>query len=655
MRLLILVLALVSTNALAAPGWTDPSPLPFDSTLEPAVAFADGPVLFEAHLEAEGTADDVHTRLIVTRQALGEAQVEDLRIESTPTAVPAAVRLAVAPNGAAVIAFAERTSNDLTPLPPLRWRAAYRSADGTWEAPVTLFTDLDAIAVGQLPDETPHCAIAPDGTAVAGAVHLEIDDEPSEPAPAQTDARIDLVLRPAGGTWQAPQRLSAENQSSMASALRVDGAGNFVMVWSSRRDEGATNSEGDDKRTILVKRLLAGSTTWTGSEDVTGPNGDVFMDPRGVAVGSSGRAVIAFSSNVSQAWAAARDDATTPFGSPVQLVTTATSSASRAAAVADDGTAYVLYDYDGDQEHVGMVKRSPGGTWTDETPVSPLSFQFRDAAIAFAGSDAIAVWSGRTSDLRRVVQATRWPAGAGLPESFEEIYEGSATINIESVVSDRAGSVVATWGNMADGRGRAVYDAGAPVLTGSTIPTGVIAGVSTTLAATFLDAWSDLAGDPVWAFADGSATASGGSVAHTFATPGTFNVTATVADTFGNTRESTFPVTVSACESLAGTDGVTCRCTNGLTLGIAACDGTTVPSAVAAKFGVACQSVTAAQSAGAGKKGRKAATKAAKSFKKASRVLAGKKGKAVAAACRDALGTVLDTAKDRATALKGTL
>ncbi|HEV7732032.1 MAG TPA: PKD domain-containing protein [Candidatus Binatia bacterium] len=655
MRLLILVLALLSTNALAAPGWSDPSPLPFDHTLEPAVAFADGPVLFEAHLEVEGTVNDIHTRLIVTRHGLGEAEVEELRIESTPTAVPAGVRMAVAPNGAAVIAFGERTSNDLDPLPPLRWRAAYRSADGTWEAPVTLFTDLVAVDPGQLPEETPHCSIAPDGTAVAGASHVEPDDEPSEPAPGQTDVRIDLVLHPAGGAWQAPQRLSPENDSSTASALRVDGAGNFLMAWSSRRTEGATGEDGDDKSTILVKRLLAGSTTWTGSEDVTGPNGDVFMDPAGVAVGSSGRAVIAFSSNVSQAWAAARDDASTPFGAPVQLVTTASSSSSHGAAVADDGTAYVLYDYDAPQGHVGMVRRSPGGTWTDETPVSPLSFQHRDSAIAFAGSDAIAVWTGLTSDNRRVVQATRWPAGAGLPESFEEVYEGSATINIESVASDRAGSVVATWGNMADGRGRAVYDAGAPALTGSTIPTGVIAGVSTTLAATFLDAWSDLAGEPVWAFADGSANANGGSVAHTFANPGTYDVTATAADAFGNTRESTFPVTVSGCESLAGTDGVTCRCTNGLTLGIAVCDGATLPSAVAKKFGVACQSVTAAQTAGAGRKGRKAATKAAKSFKTAARVLAGKKGKAVAATCRDVLGAVLGTAKDRATALKGTL
>lgn len=659
MLLLILVpvLALVPAQVLAAPGWTTPEPLPFDVIYEPTVRYADGGVEFEAHLEVEGTADDVHTQLVVTRRAVGQAAVEELRIVSTPTAVPTGMRLAVAPNGAAVLAFSERTSNDLSPLPPLRWRAAYRTADGTWEAPVTLFTDLSAAQPSDLDEEVPHCAIAPDGTAVAGAVHLEADDLPSEDPPGQVDGRFDLAVRPAGGAWQASQRLSPANASVSASALRVDDGGNFLAAWNSRWDEGATDDLGDDKRTILARRLLAGSTAWTGTQTLTGATGNVFLHPAAVAVGKSGRGVIAFTTFDGEAFASARDDATTSFGSPVQLVTSGLANA-RAAAVADDDAAYVLYDYQAEGptgDHVGLVKRSPGGSWSDEYPVSALGFDQRDTRIACSGSDAIAAWTGTTDDDRRVVQAVHWPAGAGIPNTYEELDERPTALTFREVLDDRAGSVVAIWGSPDDGRIRAVFDAGAPALIASTVPTGLVAGVVGTFAATFLDAWSPLDGEPAWSFGDGTAGASGGSVTHGFAAPGDYSVTATIADTFGNARTSTFPVTVSACEALAGIDGVACRCGGGLASGIAACDGAALPTPVGKKFDVACQAVTAAQAAGEGKKGRKAATKAAKSFKKAAKLLAGRKGKAIAAPCRDALGAVLTTAKDRATELKGAL
>lgn len=654
MHLLALVLLLsLPPVALAAPGWTDTESLPLDFDLEPSTGYADGGVELVAHLEVEGTTNDIHTVLIVTRRAPGDDATEELRLTSTPTAVPAGMRLCVAASGAAVLAFAERTSNDLDPVPPLRWRAAYRDASGTWESPVTLFTDLDDGPPVLRADERSLCAVAPDGTAVAGATHLELDDTPTEPAPDQTDFRLDLAVRPAGGAWQAAQRLSPANMSSLQAALDVDDGGNFLVAWSSRWTEGASDDDGDDKHTVLVRKLLAGSATWSGVEDVTGPDAEVSMSVDGVALGRTGRAVIAFTAE-SQAWAATRDDASTPFGSPVQLVSSGETSRARAATVADDGAAYVLYAYGlglSLGEHVGIVKRTPGGSWTDEYPVSPLPFVFRDAGLACIGSDAIAVWSGRGADDRSVVLAARWPAGAGIPDTYEEIDERADIVTFETVRSDRAGGVVAIWGNGDEGRRRAVYDAGAPALTASTVPSGIVAGVPATFAASFVDVWSPLAGEPAWQFADGG-TASGGSVAHTFANPGDYTVTATVADTFGNTRVSSFPVTVSACESLAGVEAVSCRCGNGLVLGIAACDGATLPTAVGKKFVAACDAVGAAQG-GSGKKARKAAARAAKSFKKAARVLAGKKGKAVAAPCRDALAAVLGAARDRATELKG--
>jgi PKD repeat protein len=158
-----------------------------------------------------------------------------------------------------------------------------------------------------------------------------------------------------------------------------------------------------------------------------------------------------------------------------------------------------------------------------------------------------------------------------------------------------------------------------------------------------------------WSFGDGSTDATGATVSHTFAVPGAYTVSATTADVFGNTITSTFPISITECESQPGVDGVTCRCTGGLASGIAACDGAAIHTSVSRKFDVACGAITAAQGATSPKKGKKSAAKAAKSFKKAAAALRGKKSKSLPAACRDALATVLGTAKDRATALKGSL
>ncbi len=657
-RLLAIVLATLPTAAFAAPGWTEPTVIDFLGDIPPTVGFADGAVEFVAHIEAEGTAEDVQTRLIVTRRGPGEAQpTEELRITSTTTAVPADVRMAVAPSGAAVIAFAERTSNDLTPLPPLRWRAVYRTADGVWEDPVTLFTDVETLGLGMLPDEGLHCAIAPDGTAVAGASHIEIDDEPSEPPPGQPDSRIDLSVRPAGGTWEPAQRITSANTSPTMAALRVDDEANFSVIWLARYSEGATDNVGDDRATILARRLRAGETSWSVLEDITesGPSDSANAGPADVAVGPGGHAVVAFQTNEdTETFAATRDSRTGSFGSPV-LVAGATSFPV-GAGVAPDGTAYVVYQFRGDtpaQDHVGLARRPAGGSWTDEYPVSPFDFDVRSAAVGFVDSDAHVVWTGTDTEFRPVVQALRWAADVGLPETFQELDERPGTVRIESVQSDHAGSVVAIWKDD-DTRVRAVFDAGPPALLSRTIPqAAIIAGTPASFAASFLDAWSSLAGEPAWGFGDGTAETAGGSVTHTYALPGLYTASVTSADAFGNATTSTFSVTVDACESLAGVDGVSCRCTSGLALGVAACAGATVPEAVARKFDAACQAIAAAQGAPSAKKGRKAAGKAAKTFKKAGKILAGKKGKTLSDACRQDLAGLLGTAKDRATALKG--
>src|SRR4030095_11091101 len=95
-----------------------------------------------------------------------------------------------------------------------------------------------------------------------------------------------------------------------------------------------------------------------------------------------------------------------------------------------DGTAYLLYNFSlntSAQSNVGIVKRPSGGEWTDPAAVSPLAFLGRDGAIAFRGSDAIAGWSAdEAADVNtgtHLIEASRWPAGAAMPEGFRDLEE----------------------------------------------------------------------------------------------------------------------------------------------------------------------------------------------------------------------------------------
>jgi hypothetical protein len=660
----VLVLLAASWSArptAAAPDWTSPIVLPFTSGAAPVIAFADGGVEFSLRVEVAMPLDihNVSTQLIVSRKPPGGPSVDELVLSSTPTAVPAGGTLAVAPNGAAVVSFPEGTSNDFMPVPPLRWRALYRSAAGAWESPVTLFADLTAPpAISNF--QSPFCAIAVDGTAVAGAAHPEPDDGP-EPAPGQSDAKIDAAIHPANGVWQPAQTLSPHNNSVEADpGLGADDAGNFTIAWRSRFSEGGTSSTNDDRNTILVRRRLAGQSIWNAVEDVTGSDitKDAFGSSRGVAIGPDGHAVIAYqypdAGGDYNVFAAVRSDSAHTFSTPEQLVDAPASSSPQAVGVGPDGTAYVFYWYQGNssaEDHFGMVKRAPGGTWTMPTPVSPLDFDGFGGGIAFRGSDAIAVWFGHdTGNTVRVIEATRWPGGAGSPEAFRDLDPLPSSASVSTVISDRAGSVVAVWSTSSEVRS-AAFDGGGPFLVSSSIPSPIIAGVAASFSATFADLWSAVAGSPSWDFGDGMGAASGDTVGHAFAAAGTYTVTATAMDTHGNAGAAAFAVTVGECESLSGIDALLCRCSQGAA--ILACAGQTLPGAVTKRFTAACGAVDAARTAGAGKKARKAAGRAVQGFKKAKGGLRAKAGRKLPAGCRDGLTGMLDTARTNATTFKG--
>jgi hypothetical protein len=409
---------------------------------------------------------------------------------------------------------------------------------------------------------------------------------------------------------------------------------------------------------LLVRRKLAGQNLWNTTEDVTGSDitKDVFFASRGMGLGSDGRAVLSFQYGPGyKLWAATRSDSAHTFGGPVQLVTTGSTSAPLAAGVGPDGSAYVLYTYQGTNSGlstVGLVKQAPNTAWTPETPVAPLGHNGGGGGLAFDGNDAIAVWTLNDSNppVTHLIETSRWPAGAASPEAFRDLDAPSDNVSLETLVSDRAGSVVATWFTSTE-RKRSAWDHGGPILGPVTMPAPPIAGVAGDYAATATDLWSTVAGQS-WSFGDGTAPVSGASATHTYAVSGTYTIALTASDSFSNESATSIPVTVQECEVLGGLAALQCRCTVGL--GIGPCVGTTLPKSLDTRFQKACAGVTDA-AAGSGKKAKRAAGRAAAAFKKGGNILGSKAGKKIAATCRDPLAALFGTARDAATTLKGSL
>jgi hypothetical protein len=144
---------------------------------------------------------------------------------------------------------------------------------------------------------------------------------------------------------------------------------------------------------------------------------------------------------------------------------------------------------------------------------------------------------------RRAADGGTWAAPVPLGE-----LDGVASARPDLAV-DGDGNALATWdqGDGSNLRARArALDVAGPVLSSAVVPDTVQAGAPVQLAVAPLDVWGQLAGDPTWSFGDGSLPATGRSVSHTWANPGSYGVSVSASDAFGNVRVHTRMLTVVA-------------------------------------------------------------------------------------------------------------
>jgi hypothetical protein len=541
-------------SAHAGQDWTPPAQLP-SGWVTASLGFATDGTALAAHVDLKSQWP-LDTRLTIARRRAGTRWAPELVIDEAG-GEPIDVSLAVAPSGAAVAAWQEITAPS-SQSSPRRYRAAFRAPSGAWGKPVTLAQPV----VNASTDADVATAIAPDGTAAAGAVV----DEASDWGELQADTNVMVAVHPPGGSWGAAKRISPYNVSAAGLDLAFDGTGQLTGAWAERYTEGASSSDSDDRWRVTTRRRGASKGIWGVADDMTGSAGSVSWPL--LAVGPGGHAVLAWQWHTlpdasADAWAVTRDSAGGAWSPPARVVDDVTVSP-RDVGVSPDGTAYVLAWQQAkasSDNNAAAVRRPAGGAWSAPKPLRSNMGSLINGYVAFAGRDAVLAFEGADQATGSwLLQGARWTAAAAAPEAGRDIEQPDAGQGLTSLTSDRRGSVVALWGSMK--LRTAAFDGGGPELAAASVPSTAVAGVALRASARFADMWSATSGQPSWDFGDGTAPVTGGTVTHTYPRPGRYTIKVRGADALWNqtTRSRTIvvspraPVTVPAPPTAPGAD-----------------------------------------------------------------------------------------------------
>ena len=336
---------------------------------------------------------------------------------------------------------------------------------------------------------------------------------------------VQAAARPEGGVWQAPVDLSAPGQNAVAPQLAVDAQGDATAVW--QRFNGTD--------TIVQAAARPASGTWQTPVDVSAPGGDAD-EPR-VAVNAHGDAVAVWrrSNGTNTIVQGAIRPAGGAWHAPVDLSSAGQNAVGPQVAIDPQGDATAVWQRPNGTNTVVQAAWLPGGgVW--QAPVD-LSAPGQDAVnpevVLDAQGAATAVWQ-RSDGSADVVQAAIRPASGGWRAPVDLSVAGQPALYPQLAI-DAQGNAAVVWQRFNGAHyvvQAAGYDAAGPQLRSASIPASGTAGLPLSFSVSPLDVWSAVASTG-WVFGDGLG-ASGASVSHTYAAPGTYAVSVTSADTLAN-------------------------------------------------------------------------------------------------------------------------
>jgi len=323
-------------------------------------------------------------------------------------------------------------------------QAAVRAAGGSFGAP------QDLSAAGQHAYD-PQMAVDGQGNAIA--VWSASDG---------TNFIVQAAARAAGGGFGAPQDLSAAGQDAGFPQVAVDGQGNAIAVWS-RFDgtnfimQAAARAAASRRRRRYFTPKRGGS--FGAPQDLSAAGQDAF-NPQ-VAFDGQGNAIAVWhrldagTNTIVQAAARAaasrrRRRYFTPkrggsFGAPQDLSAAGQSASFSEVAVDGRGNAIAVWRrFDGTNTIVQAAVRAAGGSFGAPQDLSAAGQKAGFPEVAVDGQgNAIAVWQ-RFDGTNFIVQASVRAAGGsfGAPQ---DVSAAGQTANDPQVVVDGQGNAIAVW------------------------------------------------------------------------------------------------------------------------------------------------------------------------------------------------------------------
>jgi hypothetical protein len=352
------------------------------------------------------------------------------------------------------------------------------------------------------------------------------DDGGSETATA--------VFRAAGGPFGVPVSLSASGQDAEFPRVAIDAAGDATVVW--------TRGNGTNKIVEAAYRPAAGSF---GAAMSLSASGESAKNPF-VAMDDAGDTAVSWQREESGneiAQVAVRPTGAA-FGAPTSLSAPGANAANPEVALDGQGEPTVVWTRN---NILQVAAGTRSGVFSQPQSLAD-SAVYPSIAEDPAGA---AVVGYRDPITHQAAAAYRSAGGAfggplGISPAEQTLVAGGPGEETQmSVAIDDGGDALFGY-TASDGTSQrtaaALLDGAAPGLGGLSIPTTAIAGAPVAFSVSPLDQISSVTAT-TWSFGDAS-SASGSTVTHTFARPGTYAVTVTATDAFGNATTQTASILV---------------------------------------------------------------------------------------------------------------
>ncbi|HEY1284501.1 MAG TPA: PKD domain-containing protein [Solirubrobacterales bacterium] len=444
--------------------------------------------------------------------------------------------VAITPGGEAIVVYTQLI-NGINMI-----RVRLRPPGGSFSAPI----DVAALAGGGASID-PEVAVNGAGAAVVG---WRDKGEPEKFV-------IQAATRPAGGSFSEPTTISDTSESAGGRpSVAVDSAGEATIAWTDIRPV-----EGPEENHGVVQVSSGSGASFSEPEDVS--TVDLATEPK-LALGPGGEPtviwqgaelevvmveeeeelkekVVALPSAIE-----GRTESGGSFGPVFELSDDPSVDSFRprlAIGAGGQAVAAWLVENAESEFSIEVATRSGGGVFTSpvEIPGEEVSTSSLGVSVNPAGA-ATVVWQAGAPT---VVQASSRPPGGSFGPPTDLSTPGQDSLFPE-VAMGAAGDAVAVWRRF-DGVNfiaqAAGFDANPPQMRALSVPAGATVGEPVTVSAEGFDVWGITATE--FNFGDGS-SAVGNPVSHIYASPGVYQVTATVHDPAGGTASASGSIAITA-------------------------------------------------------------------------------------------------------------